>query len=80
MSTAVPAPVVADADVVQSAVVAQGEFAVAVDAVSLRTRKWLLTWIALPCRGGAWPGGPGLRRGVCRLMPRCGRLVCCSSR
>ncbi len=56
-------PVVADADVVQAAVVPEGEFAVAVDAV-LADAEVFADVCALPGRGGAGPGGPGCGRSL----------------
>jgi hypothetical protein len=55
--------VAADADVVQAAVVAQGEFAVAVDAV-FADAEVVADLDALPGRQGAWPGCPGGGRGL----------------
>jgi hypothetical protein len=64
-------PAVSDADVVQSAVVAHGEFAVAVDAV-FADSEVSLTW--MPCRVGIARGRAAHAvAGVWRLMPRWGR-------
>jgi hypothetical protein len=51
-------PAVADADVVEPAGVAQGEFAVAVDAV-FADAEVLADLDALSGGDGAWSGGPG---------------------
>ena len=58
-------PVAADADVVESAGVAQGEFAVGVDAVFADSEEFAER-LALPGRASAGPGIPGLGGAACR--------------
>jgi hypothetical protein len=61
-------PAAADADVVEPAVVAQGEFAVGVDAVAADAEV-LADADALPCWYGPWPGVPGIGGGAAADRP-----------